>query len=340
MKSFRSLALISLIFLLLITTACGNTDKTVSSNSSSDKKEQIVLKAGHNQVPDYPHGKIIHDFAKRVEELSNGHIKVEVFDNGSLGQEDQLFEGMKLGSIDMGKTSTSLIGTTVPSFQVFDLPYILRDSEHMWNVLNGDIGKQMLKELETKAGVKGLFWMDQGTRNFYTVDKPIRRPKDLEGLKIRSIQSPIMVDTINAFGGSATALPFGELYTAFKTHVVDGAENSPDALWYSKQYEVVKYYNKTEHFINPNLFMISMKTWNKLSAEDQKIVLEAGKQASEAGKALYEQEAAGLLEDMKKDGLNVITDVDKKSFEKIGKKIQDKYRDKIGGDLIDKVLAQ
>jgi tripartite ATP-independent transporter DctP family solute receptor len=299
-----------------------------------------VLKAGHNQVPDYPHGRIIHDFAKRVGELSNGRIKVEVFDNGTLGQEDQLFEGMRLGSIDMGKSITSEIGTTVPSFQVFDLPYIFRDSEHMWNVLNGDIGKQMLKELETEAGVKGLFWMDQGTRNFYTVDKPIRSPKDLEGLKIRSIQSPIMVDTINAFGGAATAMPFGELYTAFKTKAIDGAENAPDTLWYSKQHEVVKYYSETEHFRTPVLFMISMKTWNKLSPEDQKIILEAGKQASEAGKDLYEKEAAGLLKEMEKSGLDVITDVDKKSFEKLAKPIHEKFRDKIGGDLIDKILAQ
>lgn len=332
----------SLLAFSLIFTACGTTSKSTNPsqpNNTAKQESQIVLKAGHNNVADYPHGKMIHHFADKVAELSKNHIKVDVFDNGALGQEDQLFQGMRMGTVDMAKTGTSIDGSTVPSFLVFDLPYLLKSQDQMFKVLNGPIGEKMLKELETKAGVKGLFWMDQGTRNIYS-NKPIRKPEDLKGLKIRAINSPVMVDTINAMGAAATPMAFGELYTALRQRLVDGAENSPDTIWYSKHYEVAKYYNMTEHFRTPVLFQISMKTWNKLSPEDQKVIIAASKETAEWGKNLYQEEADKLLQQMKSQGLEVITDVDLDAFKKSVQSVYQKNQDKIGVDLIKEIQAQ
>lgn len=333
-----SLAIVSAISLLIA--GCGSQQAPAAQQGAAGNTPapaagtQIVLKAGHNQVADYPHGKIIHHFAKKVGELSNNRIKVEVFDNGTLGQEDQLFQGMRVGSVDMGKTITSVVGTAVPSFQAFDLPYLFKDREHMFSVLNGPVGEKMLKELEQKAGVKGLIWMDQGTRNVYTVDQPVKAPADMKGLKIRVIKSPIMVDTINAMGGAATPMAFGDLYSSFKQKIVDGAENSPDSVYYSKHHEVAKYFSMTEHFRTPCLFMISMKTWNKLSPEDQKLVLDAAKEASEWGKGLYQEEVDRLMGEIQKTGLQVIKDVDVEAFKKSVQPVYEKHQNQIGADLI------
>mgnify|MGYP000951873965 CR=1 FL=1 len=349
MRGKHFLSVIAMVTIMAVLIAgCGGASQSQKSGGASgggptqgseggQQAPQIVLKAGHNQVPEYPHGKIIHYFAEKVAELSNGRIKVEVFDNGTLGQEDQLFQGMMAGTIDMGKASSSVVGTAVPSFRVFDLPYLLRDREHMFSLLKGEFGEQLLKEMEEKAGVKGLIWMDQGSRSFYTVNKPIRTPDDLKGLKIRVINSEIMVDTINAMGAAATPMAFGELYTAFQQGIVDGAENAPDAVYYAKQYEVVKYFSMTHHFRTPVLFMMSMKSWEKLSQEDQEIILAAAKDAEEWGLDLYQAEMDNLLAEMQQAGMEIIEDVDLDAFRAAVQSVYDKHQDAIGVDLINKI---
>ena len=293
---------------------------------------QVTLRAGHNQVPDYPHGKIIIYFADKVGERSKGSLKVQVFHQGALGQERELFEGMRMGTVDMAKTITSVVGNTVPEFGIFDLPYLFRDLDHQLQILNGPVGKQLLAKLET-AGVKGLFWMEQGTRSFYMAKKPVKNPADLRGMKIRVMESPIMVDTINALGAAATPMPWGELYTSLRQGVVDGAENAPDAIYTSKQYEVAKYYALTDHFRTPTLFMISMRTWSRLSEEQRQIVLDAAKDASEWGKNLYSQEASEYMKKLKAAGVE-ITEVDRDAFRKAVEPVYQKHAAKFGLDLV------
>jgi tripartite ATP-independent transporter DctP family solute receptor len=293
---------------------------------------QVVLRAGHNQIPEYPHGKIIVYFADKVAERSKGTLKVQVFHQGTLGQERELFEGMRLGTVDMAKTITSVIGNTVPEFGIFDLPYLFRDLDHQLQVLNGPVGTQLLAKLEG-AGIKGLFWMEQGTRSFYLAKKPVRNPADLKGMKIRVMESPIMVDTINTLGAAATPMPWGELYTSLRQGVVDGAENAPDAIYTAKQYEVTKFYALTDHFRTPTLFMISLRTWNRLSEAHRQVILDASKDAAEWGKNLYSQEAAEYLKKLKVAGMEVI-EVDREAFRKAVEPVYQKHAGKFGWDLV------
>lgn len=332
----KILIVISMVLFIIALSACGKNNGTAEGNENEDG-EQIVLRAGHNQVPDYPHGQVIYHFADKVAELSDDRIQIEVYDNETLGNENELFEGMRVGSVDMGKVTTSIMSSTVDSLGVFDLPYLFEDKEHMFEVLDGQNGEDLLQDLEEGAGVKGLFWLDQGSRNFYTVDTPINAPEDLKGLTIRGIQSPIMVDSINAMGGAATPLPWGDVYNSLSQGVIDGAENAPDAIWYSQQYEVVNYYSQTEHFRTPSLFMISLESWDKLSEEDQDLILQAAEESEEWGKDLYEEVSDDLLKQMEEDGMEIIEDVDIEAFRELVEPIYEKYSESIGQDLIDSI---
>ncbi|CAG0975320.1 Solute-binding protein [Anaerolineae bacterium] len=298
----------------------------------------FVLKAGHNSTDQYPHGRVITYFAQEVGKRTNGRVKVEVFANATLGDEAKMFEGLRLGTIDMAKAITSVPANTIPEFGVFDLPYLFKDKKQQFDILNGPVGQNLLKKLET-VGVKGLFWMDQGTRNIYTSKKAVRSLADLKGLKIRAIQSPIMIDTINALGASATPMAFGELYVGLQQGVVDGAENSPDSVYANKHYEVAKYFTQSEHFRTPVLFMMSMQTWNKLPKDIQDAIDASSKAAFEWGNDLYEKEANQNLDDLKGKGMEIIK-VDLDPFRAAVESVYQKNSAKVGADLIKQIRGK
>ena len=199
----------------------------------------VTLKAGYNTVRQYPHARAIERFVNRVAERTGENLQIQTFPSEQAGNERQMLDAIILGNLDIAKVSTGVISTVVPEFGVFDLPYVFRDLNHMMATIKGKVGQDLVAKLEAR-NVKVLFWMEQGTRSFYTASKPVRTPSDLKGMKIRTIASPVMVDTINALGASATPMGFGDLYLGLKSGVVDGAENAPDAIWYAKHYEVAK----------------------------------------------------------------------------------------------------
>lgn len=312
--------------------ACAGDSGTGSGGSKS-----VTMKLGYNSTSDYPHGQIMERFAKNVLEQSGDEIRIQTFPDATLGDETQMLEGIKLGTLDMSKAITSVLAGVVPAFGAFDLPYLFRDKDHMMSVLNGDIGSNMLDQLEAE-GLKGLYWMEQGTRNFYTVDRPINGVDDLRGLKIRAIEAPVMIDTINALGASATPLPFSELYVALQSHIVDGAENSPDALVSAKHHEIAKHYAATEHFRTPVLVYMSGDRWNGLAKDQQAVITDSATEATEWGADLYEQEAETALKVMAEAGVEV-TEPDLEPFRQATENVYDKHADSIGADLIDAIRA-
>jgi len=299
---------------------------------------QLVLKAGHNTAADYPHARILLHFADKVGEYSQGKLKIQVYHNETLGHERALFEGLRLGTVDIAKTISSVPGNWVTELGIFDLPYLFKDLDHQLSVLNGPIGKDLSQKLED-SGVKILWWGEQGTRNFYTSKVQINRVSDMKGLKIRVMESPIMVDTINALGAAATPMPYGEIYTSIKQGIIDGAENAPDALYVSKQYEVAKYYALTEHFRTPVIFMMSMITWKKLTPENQGYILKAAADASEWGKTLYSKEAAEYLKKLKDAG-EIVTTPNTEEFRQAVEPVYAKYGAKFGLDRIKSIRGK
>jgi tripartite ATP-independent transporter DctP family solute receptor len=309
--------------------SCGN------GGSGSAGSGATTLKLGYNTTKTYPHGQIMERFAKNVSDTTGGETKIQTYPDATLGDETQMLEGMQLGTVDMAKAITSVLASLIPAFGAFDLPYLFRDKDHMFTVLNGDIGADLFDQMEAK-GLKGLYWMDQGTRNFYTLDRAINSMQDLDGLKIRAIEAPVMLDTLKAFGASPTPMPFSELYVALQTHVVDGAENSPDALVSAKHHELVKYYAETEHFRTPVLVYMSKNKWDGLSQDQQTAITDAATEATDWGADLYEKEAATAVETMREAGIEITTP-GLEPFREATQAVYDKHADTIGADLIDAI---
>ena len=237
----------------------------------------IVMRLAETHPQDYPTTKGDYEFARLVKERTNGRIVVEVFHSKQLGEEAAVIEQVQLGAIDMTRVSISAVSSFVRDLDAFQLPYLYRDADHMWKVLNGPIGEEILKKHEAFNFV-GVGWFESGSRNFYT-KKPVKTVGDLKGMKIRVQQAPLMVGMVEALGAVATPLPYGEVYSALQTGVVDGAENNWPSYLTTSHFEVAKYWISDEHTRVPEITVGSKKVFDKMSKEDRAIVLKAMKDA-------------------------------------------------------------
>lgn len=291
----------------------------------------VTFKAGYNTVKQYPHGRAIERFANRVAERSGENLQIQTFPSEQAGNERQMLDSVILGNLDIAKVSTGIISTVVPEFGVFDLPYVFRDLNHMMATVKGKVGQDLAAKLEAR-NVKVLFWMEQGTRSFYTTSKQVRTPADLKGMKIRTIASPVMVDTINALGATATPMGFGDLYLGLKSGIVDGAENAPDAIWYAKHQEVSKYFSITNHFRTPVVVVMNKAKFDALPPEYKDIIMASARDTEEWSGTLYSQVSAALLASLKKAGMTVV-DADEAAFRKAVEPVYAKHGEKFAAQL-------
>ena len=238
---------------------------------------QKVLKLAETHPQDYPTTKGDYEFARLVKERSNGKMVVEVYHSKQLGEEKAVIEQVQLGAIDFTRVSISPVSAFVRDLDAFQLPYLYRDAAHMWKVLNGPIGEEILKKLESSNFI-GLGWFEAGSRNFYT-KKQVKTVADLKGMKIRVQQAPLMVGLVEALGAVATPLAFGEVYSALQTGVIDGAENNWPSYLSTSHYEVAKFFITDEHTRVPEIMIASKKVFDKLSKEEQAIIKKAMKDA-------------------------------------------------------------
>jgi tripartite ATP-independent transporter DctP family solute receptor len=252
------------------------------------KKEAktMVLRYAENQPQDYPTTKAAYEFAKIVEEKTNGRIKVEVYYGGQLGDEKSVIEQLQFGAIDFTRVSLSPLAEFSKSLNVLQLPYLYRDADQMWKVLDGPIGNQFLESVKA-SGIIGLSWFDAGARNFYNSKRPVNTIADLKGLKIRVQESQQMMDMVQALGANPTPMAYGEVYSALQTGVIDGAENNWPSYESTSHFEVAKNYVLDEHTRVPEMQMVSSKTWEKLSPEDQLIVKDAALASAKAERTLW-----------------------------------------------------
>jgi len=249
----------------------------VTGSSSKVSAAPIVMRLAETHPQDYPTTKGDYEFARLVKERSNGRIVVEVFHSKQLGEEAAVIEQVQLGAIDMTRVSISAVSSFVRDLDAFQLPYLYRDAAHMWKVLDGPIGQEILKKHEAFNFV-GVGWFEGGSRNFYT-KKQVKTVSDLKGMKIRVQQAPLMVGMVQALGAVATPLPYGEVYSALQTGVVDGAENNWPSYLTTSHFEVAKYWISDEHTRVPEITVGSKKIFDKLSKEDYALILKAMKDA-------------------------------------------------------------
>lgn len=267
-------------------------------------QHQLVLKLGHGLDTAHPVHKAMVFMKQRLEELSGGAVTIDIYPSSVLGSETQSIEQLQNGSLAMTKTSAAAMENFIPAMQVYALPYVFRDSDHYWNVLNGEIGKKMLQQGESKF-LRGLCYYDGGSRNFYTKDKPIRTPDDLKGLKIRVMNSKTAIDMVKAMGGAPTPIAWGELYSALAQGTVDGAENNLPSFTTNKHYEICKHFSLDGHTRIPDLLLISTKVWKKLDPQVQEWIQQAADESSGYQRELWQKKTIESLEQARQEGVTV-----------------------------------
>ncbi|MFC1563661.1 TRAP transporter substrate-binding protein [candidate division KSB1 bacterium] len=290
---FKRISAAALQLIILFNISCG------SHNNIT------IIKLGHSQDISHPVHLGMAYMAEILYKKSNGSISVDIYPSEQLGSERELIELLQIGSLGMAKVSASPLEGFVPEMKIFSLPYAFRNEEHLWKVLNGNIGKRLLLAC-TKYYLRGMCYYDAGSRSFYTKEIPIESPQNLNGLKIRVQKSITSVEMIKAMGGSATPIAWGELYTALQQGVVDGAENNPPSFYLSKHFEVCKFYSLDEHTWVPDVLLIGTKTWNRLSTQQQNWLQEAIDESVDYQRRLWKVASDEALREVQKAGVDVI----------------------------------
>jgi len=264
--------------------------------------------------------------ADELKKVSNGEMTMEIYPSGQLGGEQQCVELLQIGSLAITKVSAAIMESFTDNYQVLGLPYIFRSREHCFKVLDGPIGDKFLNST-VQFNIRGLCFYDAGARSFYTINKEIKTPEDLKGLKIRVMKSQTAMNMVKELGGSPTPISWGELYTALQSGVVDGAENNPPSFYTSRHYEVCKSYSLNEHTIVPDVLIISTVVWNKLSEQEKKWLQIAADKSVIKERELWAEAEVKALEEVKKAGVEV-TYPDKKPFAEKVQSLLESYKDR------------
>lgn len=264
-----------------------------------------IIKMGHAQVTNHPVHEAMLFLSERLKEKSNGRIIVKVYPNQQLGTEREMLELLQIGSLGMTKVSSASLEAFSPEIQILGLPYLFKDDVHRDKVLKGEIGKYLLLGAE-KYWLRGLCFYDAGKRSFYSKTEPIESPNDLEGLKIRVMESQMAINMVKSMGGSPTPVSYGELYTALQQGVVDGAENNPPSFYNSRHYEICKFYSINEHTAIPDVVLVSTKVWDLLDPEEQNWLQEAADESAVFQYKLWEESVAESMREVQKAGVKVV----------------------------------
>ncbi|SDS65371.1 tripartite ATP-independent transporter solute receptor, DctP family [Gramella sp. MAR_2010_147] len=292
---------------------------TFGCEKNSDTR---IIKLGHGLDTSHPVHKAMTFMGERVKKKSGGRMQIDIYPNQQLGSERECLELLQIGSLGMTKVSTGVMENFAPGLKVFGLPFLFRDREHRFNVLEGEIGEAFLNSSLDKR-LKGLTFYDAGSRSFYS-KTPIESPEDLEGLKIRVMESQTAINMVKNLGGSPTPIAWGELYTALQQGIVDGAENNLPSFHLSRHYEVCKYFLVDEHTALPDELVIGTPVWNKLSAEEKQWLKEAAMESSEYQKKLWREAELEALEKIKEAGVTVI-EADKEQFRSMVRPMYDEF---------------
>jgi tripartite ATP-independent transporter DctP family solute receptor len=297
-----------------------------------------TMKAADVHPAGYPTVVAVENMGKKLDAATQGRIKFQMFPGSVLGGEKEMIEQTQVGAIQILRTSLGPVGPVVPEVNVFNMPFVFRDISHMRAVIDGPIGQDLLDKISASpAKMVGLAWMDGGSRSLYT-KKPVRKPEDLKGQKIRMMGNPLFVDTMNAMGGNGIAMGYGEVFTAIQTGVLDGAENNPPSLYTANHFKAgAKYYTQTNHLIIPEILVMSKVAWDKLTPADQALVKKVSREAQMEQRSLWDAAVADYSAKLKAEGVEFIA-MDNKAFFDATAPVRAKYGEKFT-DLMKRIEA-
>lgn len=298
----------------------------------------VRMKLANSLSQDHPSSIVLQQFADEVDEKTGGEVSIRLFVNGVLGSEREVLEQLQNGAVDITRVSAASLENFNPIFRVFSLPYIFEDEDDFYEKMKGSVASTVY-EATKDDGFQGLTFFDSGARSFYTTSSPINIPQDLQGLKLRVINSNTSIRMVELMGGSPTPLTYGEVYTALQSGVIDGAENNPTALTIGRHGEVAKYYSLDQHQRIPDFLVISNRAMEKMTGEQQDIVREAAAHATKAYRDLWDKAVRKALADAREMGVE-INRPDKEPFRRAVQPLIDEYRqDDTIGPLLEQIIS-
>jgi TRAP-type transport system periplasmic protein len=275
--------------------------------------QQIVMRNAISVVQNSHAGEAVDTLAREVERLTKGRIVIKNFYSGSLGGEREVMESVQLGTQELAHNSTGPVPNFVPETRILDIPFLFRDKAHARAVLDGPIGQELLDKFESK-GFKALAWTENGVRHMTNNKRPVNSPDDLKGLKIRTMENPVHVAAYKGLGIVTTPMAFPEVFTALQQGTVDGQENPLSVIMAANFDQVQKHLSLTGHVYSPSVFLMNKGVWDKLSAGDKQIFLDAAKEGAKVNRARVDKDDANGVAMLRKKGMTVIENVDKAKF--------------------------
>ena len=275
-------------------------------------------------VAGYPNTIALDKFAELLNQKSGGKMKLKMYHAGTLGSQPDAIEQVRLGGLEVANFSLGPLGPVVSEANVVSLPFIFKDPDHAFRVLDGKAG-DMINEGLAKKGLVSLAWYDGGARSFYNSKKPIKTPADVTGLKVRVMNNDLYSGMISALGGNPSPMAFSEVYQSLKTGVVDGAENNWPSYESTGHYEVAKYYSISQHLIIPETLCINATVYNKLSADEQKILKEAAQESALLQRKLWKERSKASEEKVLAGGAVANAIPDKSAFQDAMKPVYEKF---------------
>lgn len=334
MKKYLTLISLAIIACLLLVTGCS------SQTQSGGKKDGTkVMKLGIVTNKDRSLTKGLQKFAELVEKESGGTIKGEVFSDGVLGGDRQVLEALQMGTVHGTAVSTGVVAAFAPRFDAFDLPFLFKDKATAYKVFDGPIGQEVLQDLP-KSGLIGLAYWENGFRHLTNNKREVRTAEDIKGLKIRTLESKVHVETWKTLGANPTPMSFSQLYTALEQGVVDGQENPYGNVVTSKFNEVQKYLTNTGHVYNANVFIVSKVFWDSLTDKEREAVKKAAEESKTYQRKLNEEEDQSSVKYLTEKGMK-INDLNAGEKDKIMQMLEPIYKQvstAIGGDLVDRLV--
>lgn len=291
-------------------------------------QQKLVLKASDVHPAGYPTVAAVESMGKKLSDATKGRLSVSMYPSMQLGGEKEAIEQAQVGAIAFARVSVGALGPVVDDLNVFNLPYVFRNTTHMQHVIDGAIGQELLNKVTNSGkGLVGLAWMDAGARNFYDTKRPIKTMADLKGLKVRVMGNPMFVDMANSMGANGIAMGYDQVFSALQTGVVDGAENNPPSFVFDNHYQVAKFYTIDEHLIVPEMLVMSKKIFDSMSKDDQALVVKYAKEAQQEERKLWDVYEKQAMDKAKSAGIQIIqvSDADKKAFQAAVKPVWDKY---------------
>ena len=310
----KKLAAFALTLSLAAASLTGCASGGAATSAQATAENPMVLTLAHGLSETHTVHIAMTEFAEKVEEGTDGRIQIRILPNGQLGSENENMEQLMAGVISMTKVSAPGLATYNEAYHTFGLPYIFDDTENFYHVMDSQPMRDFFLST-ADDGFVTLTYYTSGARSFYTINKPIRTPEDLKGLKIRVQDMKSQTDMLKALGGIPVAMSYGDVYTSLQTGIIDGTENNETALTTGKHGEICKVYSTDQHAMIPDVLVMSAKTWASISPEDQKVILDAAYASTESHKIAWDAAIEEAIQEVSTQmNVEFVNDVDKDAF--------------------------